>query len=868
MSEEPPNSEPPLEQPGTVGGNEAEPAPAASRLLRLAPALIGIVSALLVILAVRSCDTPGADRAQPEEAVAEAQGGGPGSGSAEFGDGTLEVVGIVLLPDGTPAAGATVKVTTLIDDRRQQTISDVAGLFGLSVDGEGVVVIEAGLEGWGASVVTAEYPMRDLVRLTLRGGRSLRGRVVRDGEGVAFATVHAGAAGLYPQQHTVTGPDGRFELFGLDEGQVELIAVAPGAGTGFGARAWVEPDDEASPLELELAPAPDVLLRLIDKRTRQPVSTGFVTFSEEPLHVLALSESFTAGELRLSHLPPGRSWISARAPGYLPFEGSLTIEGSGGQTIELSPGATISGRVVNEVQVGIEGARLTALVRTPSGAIWQLRRSEFDSIHPMVRPEGTFFWIPTIEYVSRRDGSYIVTGVPEGEVVLVAEREGFAPTLSAAATLGAEQSREGVDLVMMAPRRVRGRVQVAGGGPIAEARLIARPALAPWWWTPPAVRTDSRGFFDLRDLPRSVKLSTVAEGYEPDARVLDLPEEGLDDLLIELQTGRVLRVKGRVFGLRGAAAVGAKVWLLDGSRRMEPVCTAVVDGSGWFETTPCRETPSRILASSALTAPLDAPLRSTQPADWKLPLGGEVEVAVDGAGAAVELTSSSLPTAFWPPQTALLEPWKRVRFSQVAEGTYFLQCRREGSVSERVDLRVFEGRRTEVTCPESTPERTMRVVVVDPQGAPLSGAVVRVGGGAAGRFVITDDRGRAELRIPDGEERTVEAGHPQWGVGSVAVRGAADAEPARLQIRASVPESIAGSMRQRLEAAGVRTTPYGRSLLVEALVPQSPAAGSGLARLDPLLWCEPLDDSTLLVTVWRRDGVQRFRLRDTHPRSP
>jgi hypothetical protein len=164
-----------------------------------------------------------------------------------------------------------------------------------------------------------------------------------------------------------------------------------------------------------------------------------------------------------------------------------------------------------------------------------------------------------------------------------------------------------------------------------------------------------------------VKLSTVAEGYEPDARVLDLPAEGLDDLLIELQTGRVLRVKGRVFGLRGAAAVGAKVWLLDGSRRMEPVCTAVVDGSGWFETTPCRETPSRILASSALTAPLDAPLRSTQPADWKLPLGGEVEVAVDGAGAAVELTSSSLPTAFWPPQTALLEPWKRVRFSQVAE---------------------------------------------------------------------------------------------------------------------------------------------------------------------------------------------------------
>ncbi|MFT5992952.1 MAG: hypothetical protein ACI82G_001951, partial [Bradymonadia bacterium] len=603
--------------------------------------IVGLVVLVGIVFGVRTCGGASGDGLSDltSEAGAEALQqiyGHADVETAEDGSGqpsavevsSAEVIGgRVVLPNGEPAVGALVTAVNPVSGQLVESTADAGGSFQFAGLAPAMYVVEASDDGYGPAIIVGVNPGGSPLLLGLQSGRDVEGLVLHDGAPVPYAVVHVGGPGMFPQRSVIADSRGRFSVAGLRAGRYEMVVAGPGVGSGYGGTLSIDDPQEPGAIRLDIPVyrSAETTLRVLDRRTGEPVPFGVVTLTTGPMHVLSLSTALEFGETLVDYLPRGEYFLRVRAPGYLPYARRLFVGNTDESVdIRLSQGVTLAGHVLDEVGNPVAGARLAAVVETNEGGRWELRRSLFDDFHRLVRPDGTPFWLPGSIYSTDTEGAFELSGIPPGTAQLIAELDGYAPAVSARLIVSSDQRYDDITLRLDAARRIRGRVEDAGGGAIEGAVVSARSAALPSWASPDGFITGTNGVFDLAGVGADVVLRVEHPDFAPAEFNLEVPQEGLDDFIVQLSGEQLPSISGRLFTSRGAPAVGGRVWLMAGGSEV-PVCRATVGNDAWFRATHCSATPGRIIASAAGHAPLMVEIGEAGEArDWELPIGGEL----------------------------------------------------------------------------------------------------------------------------------------------------------------------------------------------------------------------------------------------------
>jgi len=332
--------------------------------------------------------------------------------------------------------------------------------------------------------VAGDAPVEHLVQLD--AGGVLVGRVVGPGgEGVPGATVKC--SGLARPVAT-SGPGGEFRLEGVAAGDVQLVAEAEGYGPGFfgASLGWGEPVPIAlrsggmiTGLEIVLSKPVFIVGRIVDEEKR-PVKG--VAISTGISHGFSLGSPvksdedgrFKAGPYSVSE--PGRVWAWFNAPEH-------TIEQASG---EAQPGHDVDlGEIKATRRASVKGILVDEAGSPVQGQVdvsWQ---------------QG--YMVSAVDS-SKPDGTFELGSVGPGKVTLVAERSEEPKLKSRPVTLdtASGQAIEGIEIVLLASKPIRGRVVTPDGKPRPGALVGVRPAAG--GVTLDAEWADGEGKFEFSDL--------------------------------------------------------------------------------------------------------------------------------------------------------------------------------------------------------------------------------------------------------------------------------------------------------------------------------------------------------------------------------
>ena len=830
-------------------------------------ALIAIVRSLAPEpAAMEEISDPGVEElTQIYGSVDASDGSGEGSAEVPATEGEPGIGGQVVQPTGEPARGAAVSATSM-DGRVHEAVADSGGMFHFyDLDVDQRYVIEASQLGYGPAIAIGVAVGQTEVRLVLESGREVEGLVTHRDEPVPHAVVHLGGPGTFPQRSVVADSSGRFTVSGLRPGAYEVIATAEGYGSGFGGRMAIDdPEGETLRLDIPVYTTPTTTISVVDSLTSEPVAVAVIAIADGPLHVLSLHEVAEGGVTDVNFLPRGDYFVRVRSPGYLPYEGTVSVSGSGGDLVlPLSRGATIRGSVADTVGNPISHASLTAVVVTTEGARWELRRTHFDDFHRLVRPDGTPFWWSESVFYTDETGRFELSGLPAGAARITVMKSGWATVASNEIRLDPDRVFEPLNLTMEAGRRLRGRVEDGAGGAVSGAFVSARPERVPAWASPVGLTTPRNGVFEIEDLPESVILAVRHPEFAATEVRLEIPETGLDDVIVRLSGEQLPAVRGRLYTSQGAPAVGALIWLMEGESQL-PACQATVGADAWFTATHCTAQPERLIASYPDHAPLVAELTDAiEPQDWELPLGGELEILSQRTPVVADVIPSwPLPPAHWHRPQLSLDGWSRDLVRHVPAGSYQVRCTADGHEEGEITVAVQEGERTEAVCPALSRMVEFPIYVVDPQGARVGGAVVFVDRTDPPIRTISDENGRVMVRSRPGIWLDGEAMHEEWGRGYLRFFAHYEEQtnPPRIELGDPIGGDEPEALAEELTAWGVSVVPDGRSLLLESVADQTPAAAVGLRRLDHLLWARPVTEFRYSIGVRRNGELLTFEL--------
>ena len=775
------------------------------------------------------------------------------------------ISGQVVVPSGEPAEGASISATAM-DGSVFEAVSDEGGMFHFyDLPADERFVVEASQIGYGPAIAIGVSVGQTQVRLVLESGREVEGLVTHRDEPVPYAVVHLGGPGTFPQRSVVADSAGRFTLAGLRPGSYELIATADGYGSGFGGRMTIDdPEGESLRLDIPVYETPTTSVTVVDAVTEEPVALAVVTVAAGPLYVLSLHKMADGGVTEFNFLPRGEYFVRVRSPGYLPFEEPVSFSGSGGEIVlPLSRGATVRGSVNDTVGNPIPHASLTAVVVSPEGARWELRRTHFDDFHRLVRPDGTPFWWSESIFYTDASGAFELSGLPAGATRVTAMKRGWATVASNELQLEENAIFEPLNLTMEAGRRLRGRVEDGSGGAVSGAYVSARPERVPEWASPVGLTTPRNGIFEMEDLPGTVVLSVRHPDFAATEVRLEIPDTGLDDVIVRLGGEQLPTVRGRLFTSRGAPAVGALIWLMEGESEL-PACQATVGADAWFTATHCTASPERLIASYPEHAPLVAELTdAAEPQDWELPLGGELEILSQRTPVVADVAPNwPLPPAHWHRPQLSLDGWSRDLVRHVPAGDYHVRCTADGHEEGEVVVTVREGERSEAVCPALSRMVEFPLYVVDPQGARVSGAVVFIDRTDPPIRTLSDENGRVVVRSRPGVWLDGEAMHEEWGRGYLRffAHYEEQTDPPRIELGEPIGGDDPEALRTELNEWGVSVVPDGRALLVESVADDSSAAAIGLRRLDHVLWARPVTEFRYSVGVQRNGELLTFEL--------
>ena len=354
------------------------------------------------------------------------------------------------------------------------------------------------------------------------------------------------------------------------------------------------------------------------------------------------------------------------------------------------------------------------------------------------------------------DGRFQMEDMPTRTALdLQVRREGYAPAgLRVAPAVASAPAGLDLRIVLKAGLTVTGRVMDAAEEPIAgvEAWLTPVEAPGPGWAV--SARSDSLGRLVFQDVAvGDHDLTTVATGYRPwtvPGVSVARPEGGTQVPIGIVVLAPDLPRRGQIFDPDGAAIVGARVvcsWSTAGTRHASPAVDS--DGEGRFvlyglpAATPCE---LEVRADGYRTA--HATLRPSGDATPRrvvlervLALVGEaVDVRgwpVEGARVMAEQGGAS--------ETGTTDEEGRFQFTDLASGDVAVTAETDDSIAaaRTVTLRSVDASVRLVLEPGSVLSGT----VIDPDGAPVTDATVRIIVDQPGRVASSEATADATHRL-------------------------------------------------------------------------------------------------------------------------
>lgn len=448
--------------------------------------------------------------------------------------GQRRLLGRVVEASGSPAAGATVSVSS-VPRRHVTTEPDGSFSIGGLLPQDYTVWAALGDATAEPTTVTLARELDPLV-LTLAPASAVEVTVV-DAESLLPIT---GARVELDPWEKETDDTGRARFRGVPRGWVRLFADAPGHGAS-GHR--ITPSGRAGEVLFEtiaLARGAPVSGRVVDERgapvagaelMARPVSGG------ESAALAAQSDE--AGSFRIDALPRGRWALSATSDRFLP--GALDAMDLDGRTerndivITLRAGEKLSGRIVDVAGRPVSGG--------------MIRLSTCDTTESIRR-----------DVAAGDDGRFEATGLPRDCIDLIARRDTMVSDI-ASVNLAKAPAR---DLVLtVSERRIAGTVVTPAGAPVPSAFVHSQPSFKPprayTLLSTAASRdtyTDANGRFELRGLgagsfeleahPRATRLGDLRSRYGKGVEARD----GDENVRLVLDPGGA--ITGRVLGPGGA----------------------------------------------------------------------------------------------------------------------------------------------------------------------------------------------------------------------------------------------------------------------------------------------------------------------------
>lgn len=307
------------------------------------------------------------------------------------------------------------------------------------------------------------------------GTLSLEGRVIwsdgraADGAAVSIlARPGAGRSAMAADRETKADASGEFRFEHQVAGEFLVQAQVDDA---VSPTVRVKLSEDTQPITLVLLPGAGLTITVVSASTNQPIAGALV-------RVLVANDLVAAGDaFREAHTdaagravvrgldPVGNHAVWAEADGYagrqvnlMPSEQATT---SWETRIALTPGASVSGRVVDANGAGIPGA-LVAWSNTEE----TLDESAFRVFSPF-SDNGRMS-----EKVTDGQGRYRMS-VPPGMGCAIAEKPGLRVGAQCHVSVQIGRETTGVDLVLRDGLTVRGRVVDATGGPVVGADVLA-----------------------------------------------------------------------------------------------------------------------------------------------------------------------------------------------------------------------------------------------------------------------------------------------------------------------------------------------------------------------------------------------------------
>ncbi len=312
-----------------------------------------------------------------------------------------------------------------------------------------------------------------------KGDLRLEGQVIdADDKPVGGATVVLSAN---PPKTIVTEDDGTFHFEALVGRPYTLVARgSKGVAGPITARLTKKSD----PVILKLRPGAQLTVTVT--ANGKPIDATVELRGDDQQKLEAKD-----GKGVFSPVVPGGYQLAAWAPGMARSFQWVQVNGNADAKISLTPGAAVSGRVVDDKGAGVVGAR----VRFSGASDWSQQGS--DRLDAAI----------TIE-----DGKFELPPLPAGSFRFIASHEDHAPGTSELITLDGKTAYTTVTIQLSSGATVRGKVIDASGKGVASARVrvgVASNPRAMIFEAPRQAYTDDSGTFAIKGLPKKPLLAVA-----------------------------------------------------------------------------------------------------------------------------------------------------------------------------------------------------------------------------------------------------------------------------------------------------------------------------------------------------------------------